>query len=156
LVDFDAVFIADDGKIAGQVIPTFIYRDAKNLTFLGMSSWNTSQFLQRTQDLSEGSLFPVAFNSLQPPKSTKAFYDLYYSTHNSYPGEFDAIAFDAASVVLKVMERDPSSRSDFRDRLERVSDVDAATGEISIEEHHCSRKLAIYTVKKGKFESVRE
>lgn len=152
IIDFDAVFIADDGKIAGQVIPTFTYRDAKGLPFLGMSSWNSQQFLQRTQDLNEGTLIPVALNTLKPPKTTKAFYDLFVSSQNSFPGEFDAIAYDAASIALKVMNRSPSSRSDFLERLERVSDVAGATGEISVEDRRCVRELAIYSVKKGKFE----
>lgn len=156
IVDFDAVFIADDGRIAGQVVPTFTFRDAKNMNFLGLTSWNSNQFLTRTQDQSEGAIFPVAFNSLKPAKTTKAFYDLFLSTYNSYPGEFDAIAFDAASLVLKVMEHTPSSREDFKSELESVRRFDSATGEVSMEDHQCTRELSLYSVKKNKFEVVEE
>lgn len=156
IVDFDAVFIADDGRIASQIIPTFTYRDAKNVIFLGTTSWNSNQFLQRTEGQSEGAVFPVAFNTLNPAKTSKAFYDLFLTTYNALPGEFDAVAFDAAALVLKVMNRDPSTREGFRSELESVSSVESATGEISIEDHRCSRNLTLYTVKKGKFESIEE
>jgi len=53
LVDFEAVFIADEARTAGQVIPTFAYRDAKGLRYLGISSWNSPQLIQRAGDLVE-------------------------------------------------------------------------------------------------------
>ncbi|MBS1957958.1 MAG: penicillin-binding protein activator [Bdellovibrionales bacterium] len=156
IVDFEAVFIADDGRIAGQVIPTFTFRDAKGMNFLGLTSWNSSQFLSRTTDQAEGALFPVAFNSLKPAKTTKAFYDLFLSTYNAYPGEFDAVAFDAASLVLEVMDHTPSSREDFKSELESVHRFDSATGEITMDGHQCTRDLSLYSVKKNKFEVVEE
>jgi ABC-type branched-subunit amino acid transport system substrate-binding protein/Tfp pilus assembly protein PilF len=156
IVDFDAVFIADEAKTVGQIIPTFAYRDARNLPYLGISSWNSSQLIQRAQDQAEGATFPVAFNTLSPSASTKAFYDLYVGTYNAYPGELDAIAFDAAAIVLKALKDSPSSRDGFRQALEGVQNVEAATGEVSIVDHHCSRNLALYTVQKGKFVTVNE
>jgi branched-chain amino acid transport system substrate-binding protein len=154
IVDFDAVFIADEAKTVGQIIPTFAYRDARGLNYLGITSWNSSQLISRAQGQAENAIFPVAFNTLSPAPSSKAFYDLYVSTFNSYPGEIDAVAFDAASMVLQATKQSPSSRDSFRQALEEVKNVAAATGEVSIDGHQCSRKLTLYTVQKGKFTTV--
>jgi ABC-type branched-subunit amino acid transport system substrate-binding protein len=156
IVDFDAVFIADEAKIAGQIIPTFTYRDAKNLKYLGITSWNSSQLIQRAQDQVNEAIFPVAFNTIQNNSDTKAFYDLYTSTYNATPGELDALAFDAASLIIKGLKNSPSTRDEFKMILESTSDVQGATGEFSIQDHHCARKLSLIQVLNGKFEEIRE
>ena len=156
IVDFDAVFIADEAKTVGQIIPTYGYRDAKNITFLGITSWNSQQLIQRAQEQAEGAIFPVAFNTLSPPPSTKTFYDLYVSTYSTYPGELDALAFDSAALTLRALHNSPSTREEFRKELERLQGVDGATGTISMQAHQCARSLNLYTVQKGKFESIAE
>ncbi len=154
IIDFDAVFIADEAKTVGQIIPTFTFRDAKNLNFLGITSWNSSQLLSRAQDQAEGAVFPVAFNTLSPPTETKAFYDLYSSTYSSYPGELDAIAFDAATMAIQAYSDHPSDRDSFSKKLEGLNSIQAATGSISMKDHRCSRNLALYQIKKNQFEAV--
>jgi len=156
IVDFDAVFIADEAKTAGQIIPTFTYRDAKNLKYIGITSWNSSQLVQRAQDQVDDAIFPVAFNTIEATNDTKAFYDLYTSTYNTTPGELDALAFDAASLILKGLKNAPSNRDELRVILENTSGVQGATGEFSIQDHRCSRKLALVKVVKGKFEMIKE
>ena len=152
IVDFDAVFIADEAKTVGQIIPTFAYRNAKNLSYLGITSWNSTQLVARAADQAEGAAFPVAFNTLNPPAETKRFYDLYNATYNSPPGELDAVAYDTALAVLDVMNQRPVSREDFNEKIQQLGNVDGATGKFSIKDHRCARDLAIYTVKKGQFE----
>jgi len=152
IVDFDAVFIADEAKTSGQIIPTFAYRDAKGIPFIGISSWNSPQLLKRTGELAEGAFFPVAFNTLNPPEPTKRFYDLYWKTYQAYPGELDAIAFDAAAVIIKATENAPSSREEFTRSLEGLLEVEGATGTLGMREHQCSRNLSLYEVKKGEFQ----
>ncbi|NDG86271.1 MAG: hypothetical protein EBX52_14680 [Proteobacteria bacterium] len=152
LIDFDAVFVADEAKTSGQIIPTFAYRDAKGITFMGISSWNSPQLLKRTGDLAEGAFFPVAFNTLSPPEPTKRFYDLYWNTYQAYPGELDAIAFDAAAVFIKAIENAPSNREEFTRSLEGLLEVEGATGTLGMREHQCSRNLSLYEVKKGEFQ----
>jgi ABC-type branched-subunit amino acid transport system substrate-binding protein len=156
IVDFEAVFIADEARTAGQIIPTFAYRDAKGLRYLGISSWNSPQLLQRAGDLVEGAAFPVAFNTLNPPEETKQFYELFQRTHSTYPGELEAVAFDAATLVLETLKEGPGTRSDFTARLETRKNVPGGTGTLNVIDHRCSRNLDLYKVKKGAFETVGE
>jgi ABC-type branched-subunit amino acid transport system substrate-binding protein len=150
--DFDAVFIADEAKTVGQIIPTFAYRDAKSINFMGISSWNSTQLIQRAGDLVEGAFFPVAFNIRNPPEATRRFYDLYSNTYNSHPGELDAVAFDSAAMLIQGLSKSPASRSELTKILEDLKDTEGATGEISMEGHRCARNLTLYGIKKGSFE----
>jgi len=150
--DFDAVFIADEAKTVGQIIPTFAYRDAKGIPFIGISSWNSTQLIQRAGDLVEGAFFPVAFNIRNPPEATKRFYDLYSTSYRAAPGELDAVAFDAAAVLIQGLSKAPRTRSELRQYLEKVKGTEGATGGISIEENRCARTLTLYGIKKGSFE----
>jgi ABC-type branched-subunit amino acid transport system substrate-binding protein len=154
IIDFDAVFIADEAKIAGQIIPTFTYRDAKNLKFIGISSWNSSQLIQRAQDQVEDAIFPVAFNTLNANENTKAFFDLYNNSYNSAPNELDAISFDAAALMINAMGSSPSTRDQLRVNIEGSKGVQGATGEFSVEDHRCARTLSLIQVEKGKFEII--
>jgi ABC-type branched-subunit amino acid transport system substrate-binding protein len=151
IIDFDAVFIADEAKIAGEIIPTFAFRNANKIPFLGISTWNSPQLIQRAGEAVDGAAFPVGFNTLSPSDSTQKFYDLYHTAYESSPGEFEAIAFDAAKLVLNALKQSPSSRDDFRKQLENNSPIEGGTGEFSVENHRCTRKLALYGVEKGKF-----
>jgi ABC-type branched-subunit amino acid transport system substrate-binding protein len=154
IVDFDAVIIADEAKTVGQIIPTFAYRDAKNLPYFGISSWNSNQLIQRAGDQAEGAAFPVAFNTLNPPDETKRFYDIYSKTYSAFPGELDAVAFDAAALMIETLAERPSSRAEFTSKLEIRANVQGATGSIGIKDHRCTRNLSLYTVKKGAFEML--
>jgi ABC-type branched-subunit amino acid transport system substrate-binding protein len=156
IVDFDAVFIADEAKTAGQIIPTFTYRDAKNLKYIGITSWNSSQLVQRAQEQAEDAIFPVAFNTIQASNNTKAFFDLYTSNFNSTPGELDAISFDAASLVIQGLRNSPSTRDEFRTILEGTAGIQGATGEFSIQDRRCVRSLSMVEVHQGKFVIVNE
>ncbi len=154
IVDFDAVFIADEARTVGQIIPTFAYRDAKGLPYFGISSWNSNQLIQRAGDQAEGASFPVAFNTQNPPPETKHFFDLYSTTYSAAPGELDAIAFDAAALVIQTLSDHPATRAEFTSKLENRGNIQGATGILSVKDHHCSRELSLYTVKKGAFEVI--
>jgi len=152
--DFDAVFIADEAKTVGQIIPTFAYRDAKSIPFMGISSWNSTQLIQRAGDLVEGAFFPVAFNIRNPPEATRRFYDLYSAAYNTHPGELDAVSFDAAAILIKGLSRSPSSRGELKRIIEEQKGTEGATGEISIDGNRCARNLTLYGIKKGAFEVI--
>src|SRR5262249_41889348 len=53
ITDYEAVFIPDEPKVAGQIIPTFAYRDVDHVKFLGTSAWNSPEFPSRVQAYAE-------------------------------------------------------------------------------------------------------
>ncbi len=155
IVDFDAVFIPDEARTVGQLIPTFAYRDADKLTYLGITSWNSSQLIQRAQNFVEKSVFPVAYDTLNPSAETQKFIKIFTDTYNGTPGEIEAIAYDSAKLMLAALEDHPSTRDEFRLKLEHPVAVEGGTGMVKLTEHRCVRKLTLYQVEKGKFVPAR-
>ena len=109
-----------------------------------------------SQEQAEDAIFPVAFNTIKPTPDTKAFFDLYYSNYNAAPGELDALAFDATSLIIKSLSGGPSSREEMRMMIETTKSVLGATGEFTIKDNRCARILPLAKVHKGKFEIIKD
>jgi ABC-type branched-subunit amino acid transport system substrate-binding protein len=153
LIEFDAVFIPDEAKTVGQLIPTFTYRDADKINFLGISSWNSQQIIQRAQANVEGAVFPVSYNTIDPGKPTKEFNERFRLAYDANPGEMEAIAYDAAQWVIKAWASGASDREAFRLSLEQSDTIEGATGTLNVNEHRCNRNLNLFIVERGKFKS---
>lgn len=152
IVDFDAVFIPGEPKAAGQILPTFAYRDIDNIKFLGTSAWNSPEFLTRAQNYGENSTFVDAFFP-SPEGQTKVFIDKFKNTYGQEPSAFEAIAYDAGLILRSVLTSasDKASRSDIRDALTRIKDFQGVTGTMSYRDGQFFRNLKAITVKSGRF-----
>lgn len=150
IIDFDAVFIADVAKTAGQIIPTFAYRDAETVKYLGISSWNSNQLVARAKNFAEGAVFPVGYNPLSQTASTQSFIQKYQAKTGNIPGEIESTAYDASLLVLQTLKDKPSSREDFKSTLEKITRFEGTTGNTEFSDHQCTRELSLYQVEKGK------
>jgi ABC-type branched-subunit amino acid transport system substrate-binding protein len=156
VVDYEAVFIPDEAKVAGQILPTFAYRDVEGIKFLGTSSWNTLDFLSRAQSYGENATFVDAFFPESNSSSSKKFYEKYRSTFNQDPSSLEALAYDAGLLLQSVLSSGRSiSRADLRDRLKNVRDFPGVTGKLSFKEGQFFRDLKVLTVKNGHFVEAR-
>lgn len=155
ILDFDAVFIADEAKTVGQIIPTFAYRDADKINFLGISTWNSNQLISRAKEFAEGALFPVGYNPLSQSADIQNFIQKFQEKTGSIPGEMESVSFDAATLALKALKERPSSREEFKTTLEGIQNFSGSTGTTQFSEHQCSRELSLYQVEKGRIVPVK-
>jgi branched-chain amino acid transport system substrate-binding protein len=153
IVDYEAVFIPDEPKVAGQILPTFLYRDVDHIKFLGTSSWNSPEFLTRAQNYADKSSFVDAFFADSKKPSIVDFLKKYRSTFGQEPTALEILAYDAA-LVLKSTLLSPAqffTRTEIRDRLKAIKDFPGATGQISFKDGQLSKELLVITVKNGQF-----
>ena len=157
IIDFDAIFIPDEAKIVGQIIPTFQYRDVNKTPFLGISTWNSSALLQRLPARSAPAYFVDVLSLDSPPAEFKAFSDKYQQSFNSKPGVLEATAYDAASLVRSFFKSDSAqvSRSDLKDLLMQVKDYPGVTGHLNYDSGEFFRPLRTYSAEKGQITEVR-
>ncbi len=157
VVNYQAVFIPDEAKKLGQIMPTFSYRDVEGIKFLGSSEWNSSEFLSRSQSYGENTFFVDAFFSDTASGPAKKFLEDYRATFDQEPSALEAIAYDAASLLKFVFSSNPSgmTRSELRDRLIKIEDFAGATGKISYKNGQLFRDLKILTIKGGKIRDAR-
>ncbi len=153
IVDYDAVFIPDDPRIAGQILPTFAYRDVENVKFLGTSSWNSSEFLSRAQSYAEHATFVDAFFPHTDLGLAKAFTDEYQSTYAQEPSSLEALAYDAGLILKNIITSSSKnlSRSELRDQLKLIHEFPGVTGKISYRNGQFFRELTVIRVKNGNF-----
>ncbi|MBC7690399.1 MAG: penicillin-binding protein activator [Methylotenera sp.] len=150
IVDYEAVFVPDEPKVVGQILPTFAYRDVDHIKFLGISTWNSPDLVARLQNFAEGAVFTDAFFAQSEAPAIKNFVSRYQTAYGQEPGPIDALAYDAASILEKTLASEsPKSRSDLKDELRKVKNFDGITGKISFQNGDFNRVLNVLTVQKG-------
>lgn len=151
IVDFDAVFVPDEPKIAGQVLPTFSYRDVNGMTFLGPSAWNSAEFVSRVQSVTEKALFVDAFLPESAAPSARRFTEGYRAQFSQDPTIIDALAYDAARILDQalVLAGPDRKRPDVLERIQEIRNFPGATGMISFKDGFLYRDLKVLTVKAG-------
>jgi ABC-type branched-subunit amino acid transport system substrate-binding protein len=151
IVDYDAVFIADDAKISGQILPTFAYRDVEHVQFLGTSTWNSAELISRADKNAEGALFTDAFFPGSQSERVRKFIDQFKTQFGSDPNGMDAMAYDAGLVVVKAIEAAGSnySRSDLLDKIRNTKNLRGVTGNISFKNGQLMRDLRILSIQGG-------
>ncbi len=157
VVDYQAVFIPDEPKKLGQIMPTFSYRDVEGVKFLGTSEWNSSDFVSRAQNYGESSFFVDAFFPDTATGIAKKFLDDYRATFDQDPSSLEAVAYDATRVLRSILASYSGglSREAVRDQLLKVQDFAGATGKISYKDGQLFRELKVLTIKTGKIRDTR-
>lgn len=155
IVDFEAVFIPDEPKVLGQVLPTFAYRDVEKILFLGINTWNSQELIARAGKFAEGAVFVDGFYAGSENPAAKKFLEEYRATFNMDPTLVEALAYDAAQVVATlVRDRGASSRRELRDKIMGLRDFPGVAGKISYQEGRLTKRLQFLTVKNGRIEEV--
>lgn len=158
IVDYQAVFIADDPKVAAQIIPTFAYRDVDKVRFLGTSAWNSPELVARAQTYAEGALFVDAFYPGSASRRTRRFIESFKSTFGDTPSGMDAMAYDAAQVVRRALRAagDHFSRAELLDKIKHVEGYHGVTGLISFKDGQLLRDLKVLTIHNGQIAETRD
>lgn len=165
IIDFEAVFIADGIKAAGQILPTFAYRDVTSLPFLGLSLWNHPEFLERNQGYAEGAtlvdLFLTDTNLEELPENVRTWIKRYEATYHQKPSSFEAVAYDVALLLKELLgatafpgKPRPTggvSRTWLKEQLQQVSSFAGMTGIFRFHEGALRPELKIFSVQQDRW-----
>jgi len=155
IVDYEAVFIADEPKIVGQIIPTFAYRDVDKIKFLGTATWNSPELIVRADGKAEGAVFVDAFFSASANPEVKRFVEKYKATFAQEPGAIEALAYDAARILEQIIsDKGASSREEVRVKLSGVYRFPGVTGRITYADGLLARTLAVLSIKNNQIVEV--
>jgi ABC-type branched-subunit amino acid transport system substrate-binding protein len=149
IVDYDAVFIPDVPQVAGQIIPTFAYRDVEKVKFLGNSSWNSPGFMERAKEYGENTVFLDAFFSESSNPRERKYAERYKASFGQEANVVDALAYDAGALLYSIVGNG-KDRSDVRDAIKGVSGFQGVTGKITQRDGELLRDMSVLTVKSGK------
>jgi branched-chain amino acid transport system substrate-binding protein len=149
VVDFDAVFIADDPRTTGQILPTFAFRDVDKVKYLGTALWNSPDIAARAQNFAEGILFVDAWFNPPLDRNAQRFARRFEASFGQAPGAIEALAYDAATVLEKVLSVGADDRGEVREQLAQIKDYPGVTGKLSVTGDLLDRELLLLTVKAG-------
>jgi branched-chain amino acid transport system substrate-binding protein len=136
--------------VAGQILPTFAYRDVDHVRFLGPSVWNSSELVTRAQAQAEDAVFVDAFLTSSDDPLIQEFTEKYKKTFNEDPGVLDATAYDAARILSAAISESNGTRAGVLNELKDVNNYPGVTGKISYRDGEYYRDLRTFTIKQGK------
>lgn len=156
IVDFDAVFVADEPKAVSLLLPTFRYKDVDSMQFLGPATWHSPELLARAGAVAEGAYLVDSFFAASESPVVRKFVEQYRTTFGQDPDSIDAIAFDAANVLeYALADSKPKSREDMREALKDIENFPGVTGKITYKDGRFVRDLKVIKIQGGRFVEAR-
>ncbi|HYA14262.1 MAG TPA: penicillin-binding protein activator [Syntrophales bacterium] len=158
-IDFDALFIPDSPGSIRMIVPQLAFYNVINsgVKLLGTSIWDSPDILKAEGNHLEGAVFTDGFclNSFSP--ETNDFIDIFYADYSREPDVMEALVYDAASMIIKVIKEDETeTRTQFRDSLLRLKNYRGVTGKISFSGMRDAQKnIFILTIKDGQILQIK-
>ena len=156
-VDFEALFIPDSYLRVKMIAEQLAFYDVRGIKLLGTNLWNSPDLLKKGAEYLEGAVFADSFYTLSYYPETNNFVDVYYSAYNREPEYIEALAYDSAGIIFKVLEKNNvQTRRDLASALIQVENYKGVTGTTSFDSDRVAQKVAfILKVRNGKLEQVK-
>ncbi len=147
----DGLFIPDSHDRVGTLLAQMAYYDIKGITFLGTNAWKGPDLVKMGGRAAEGAFFVDAFSKTP---AVKFFLDEFQKEFQREPDTLDAMAFDAAILLRRVLQtKSPSSSSNLKEELQRFMTFQGVSGLVGFgEDGRAIRTLSILRVKNGRIE----
>jgi branched-chain amino acid transport system substrate-binding protein len=113
-VDFEALFIPDEGDRVALVLPFLSFVDVAlgtRVRLLGLSSWADGD-LAVSGDLAAGALFTRIYDEHMEDPGAAHFADVYRDRYQRTPSEAEAQAYDAVAFLVEVLAGVPAGGTD--------------------------------------------
>lgn len=167
VVDFDALFVPDDYKRVGQLLPFFALADVpiggygaraasmKAVVPLGTSGWNNPELIVRGQRYVEGAVFVDAFYPQSEQAEVKRFVEQFVGVFLRVPDILDALAYDTMAVMADRVRGGANSREKLRDGLDGMKGYRGVTGLTGFgKDRDATRDLTLLTVQDKEIKPV--
>ncbi len=156
VVPFDALFIPDYGDRVGLIAPQLAFYGIEGVPLLGINGWNSPELLRIAGRYVEGAVFVDGFFAESPHSFVQDFVKLYLDRYGEKPSILEAQGFDAAGILLSLMDRpDVQSRDALWLSLTQLRDYPGVTGSTGFTTQGEAQKvLFLIQVQDGKFVQV--
>jgi ABC-type branched-subunit amino acid transport system substrate-binding protein len=152
IVDFDALFIPDSARAAGQIAPMLAYNDVDNLRLLGTNLWNNPSFVSRGQKFVENAIIVDGLYTGDRSFAASQFVREFKEVFGEEPGMIEAQAYDSGLLMRQMVGSGASSRVDLQEKLAQVRAFPGAFGPLDMSAtRELQRPISVLTVKNAKF-----
>ncbi len=127
--EFDALFIPDEPKKAGMLVPQLFFHDIKGVQLLGTNLWSSETLIRYAEPYVQGAIMPEGFFAGSSEIRTVRFISAFEDTFQEKPGIIEAIVYDTAWMVLEAVSRpEVRLRGDVAEFLRRPEGFAGVTG----------------------------
>ena len=135
LAPFHALFIPDYAERISMLAPQLVFYGLKDVTLLGINGWNSPELVARAGRFLGQAVFVDGFFHNSKDPEVQRFVELYQQVYQEKPNILGAQAFDAANMLLQVMD-DPQvfNHGDFRRQLARLRGFHGVSGTLGYDE----------------------
>ena len=129
IVDFDAVFIPDQPKTAGLIIPQLAFYDIRDVYLLGTNLWHSELLIKMAPGYVQGALMPDGFFAGSSAPVVQNFVRVFEQTYEETPGFIEAVVYDSAMMLFGVLAQpDIRFKSDIKNYLVNMPEFMGVTG----------------------------
>ncbi len=153
VIDFDAIFIPDGPKTSGLILPQLAFYDVVGVHLFGTNLWHSNRLIEMAKQFVQGAIMVDGFFSESESQKVKDFVKLFEETYNEKPGFIEAVAYDTAMILFKLISRDDIRlRSELQNEIINLRNFEGVTGVTSFDNNGDARKnLYLLQVKGDKF-----
>lgn len=158
VVDFDAIYIPDNSKIVGLILPQLQFHDVFNVQLLGNNIWHSRKLLKMVRKEIQKAIITEGFFSKSNRKNVKNFVSEFKEIFGTKPGFIEALAYDTTRILLEKLQ-DPSIKThfDLKNALLTVKNFDGITGKTSFDLYgDAQKKVVLLKVKGKKFVEIKQ
>jgi branched-chain amino acid transport system substrate-binding protein len=151
IVDFDALFIPDSARAAGQIAPMLAYNDVDNLRLLGTNLWNNASFVSRGQKFVENAIIVDGLYTGDRSFKASEFVRAFQEVYGEEPGMIEAQAYDSGLLLRQLIAGGATSRIELQEKLTSVKGFPGAFGNLDMSANReLQRPISVLTVKEAK------
>jgi ABC-type branched-subunit amino acid transport system substrate-binding protein/predicted negative regulator of RcsB-dependent stress response len=103
--DFQAIFIPDEPRMAGMLVPQLVYHDIKNVYLFGTNLWHSETLIRLAETYVQGAIMADAFFAASVDPHAQRFVSAFEETYQERPGFIEAVAYDSAMILFDVVGR---------------------------------------------------
>ena len=146
VVDFDWIFVPAFPQEALQIIPSFSYYDAFKVNFLGVPSWQSGTFLNRSKRMN-----PVYVMGMSDRDETAKFKKMFSRKYKKRARLIETISYEAMNLVSNILSAGEfSSRDELELYLVKKEKIDGITGDWNYEDGLWIKSMTPLKLYRGK------
>jgi len=149
---FDALYLPGHADKVGLLIPQLAFYNITGITTIGSNNWHTPDLIERADRHAEGAVFIDGFFPESSDPAIKPVIESYRSAYQEEPDILSAQAYDAAMMILTLLEGHKETPLQIRDGLLALKDYPGISGAITFPGNgEAQKKLFIIKIQDGKF-----
>ncbi len=155
VVDFDVIFLPDNGKTLSQVMAFMKVNDVPGLTYLGTNIWNSPDIVKRASAQKENVYFVSATDPNDADVRSTEFFKEYVAEFNEEPTLIEMQAFESVKILRDTISYGGTSRDSLAAKLRIMGRSTGVTGELRMSnQREIERPVHILSLDNGLIKKI--